>query len=552
MDASESRPAPGVRIYLTGAFRVEGAEGAELTPKSAKGAALLAMLACHPQARRSRSWLQARLWSDRGREQAAASLRQTLSQLRRSLGQAGEVLQVSRAFVALNRERVAVVRAARGELCEGIDVRDAAFAEWLGEERRAWSGRGHPAPPPGNPDPAAAAAPGSAVLRFPALRRKDLVRQVHVFPLTPTQGPERLFEDLFIDGFERWVSEALIAEVHRRPPDPTSGNAISVAVQAYAAGGRGFGLRLQMQEAQTRRSLWSGRKVIEAQGAPPVEHVDFLALIHEATEALADALVVRLRRDMERADAAILGRLALHKVFSMNVEEVIHADHLFQRAHELDPRAIFLAWRAQLRIIQEMERHADGEGRGDEIERLARAALRLEPSNSVVLSVAANAQLLIASDVHAGMELAQRAVGLNPVNPFAWDALSIGLAMSGKPQEAHLHQLRAFAISQRSPIRHFWDMGACLTSVATGKLDLARKLAHNASVMAPDFRPPLRYMATLDAIAGDRTAALQSVEKLRRLEPDFSLRQMVEDESYPVAGLRRAGLLSSGKLRDLT
>lgn len=551
MDLSQSRPAPGVRIHLTGAFRVEGAEGAELTPKSAKGAALLAMLACHPQARRSRSWLQARLWSDRGREQAAASLRQTLSQLRRNLEPAGEVLQVSRAFVALNRERVEVVRDAGGELCEGIDVRDPAYAEWLGEEQRAWSGRAPAAPPPVGADRADAAT-GSAAPHFPALRRRDLVRHVHVFPLTPTQGPERLFEDLFIDGFERWVSEALIAEVHRRPPDPSSGNAISVAVQAYPAGGRGFGLRLQMQEAQTRRTLWSGRKVIEAQGAPPVDHVDFLALVHEATEALADALVVRLRRDMERADAAILGRMALHKLFSMNVEEVIHADHLFQRAHELDPRAIFLAWRAQLRIIQEMERHAAADGRGDEIERLARAALRLEPSNSVVLSVAANAQLLIASDVLAGMELARRAVDLNPVNPFAWDALSIGLAMSGKPQEAHLHQLRAFAISQRSPIRHFWDMGACLTSVAAGKLDLARKLAHKAAVMAPDFRPPLRYMASLDAVAGDQTAALQSVEKLRRLEPDFSLRQMVEDESYPVAGLRRAGLLANGKLRDLT
>lgn len=550
MDVSDSRAAPGLRVHLTGAFRVESAGGADLTPKSAKGAALLALLACHPQARRSRSWLQARLWSERGREQAAASLRQALSQLRRSLGPGGEVLQVSRAFVALNRDRVELVRTPGGELFEGIEVRDPAFAEWLGNERRAWSGRGAPACE--SPGAAAGAAPESAAPRLAALRRTDLVRQVHVFPLTPTQGPERLFEDLFIDGFERWVSEALIAEVHRRPPDPSSGDPISVAVQAYAAGGKGFGLRLQMQEAQSRRMLWSGRKVIEAQGAPPVDHIDFLSLVHEATEALADALVLRLRRDMERADAAILGRLALHKVFTMNVEEVIHADHLFQRAHELDPRAIFLAWRAQLRIIQEMERHAAGEGRAEEIERLARAALRLEPSNSVVLAVAANAQLLVANDVHAGMELAQRAVDLNPVNPFAWDALSIGLAMSGKPQEAHLHQLRAFAISQRSPIRHFWDMGACLTSVATGKLDLARRLAHNAAVMAPDFRPPLRYMATLDAIAGDRTAALQSVEKLRRLEPDFSLRQMVEDESYPVAGLRRAGLLNSGKLRDLT
>lgn len=443
-----------------------------------------------------------------------------------------------------------------------MDVRDPAFADWLGEERRSrqdgGSGEhakgGHPAAadPRGPMLPAPDGGQNPAP-QFPALKRADLIRPIYVHHLTTTPGPERLFEELFIDCFDRWVGEALIAQVHRRAPDHAAGNAISVSVQAYGAGGKSFGLRVQMEEAQSRRTLWSGRRAIEAQGAPPVDHVDFLSLVHEATEALADSLVLRFNRNMERTDASILGRMALHKIFTMNVGEVIHADHLLQRAYELEPRAIFLSWRAQLRIIQQMERHAaDGAQRIEEIERLVLAAVRLEPSNSMVLSVAANAHLLIQDDVHAGMEMARRAVDLNPANPFGWDALSIGLAMAGKPQEAHLHQLRAFAISQRSPIRHFWDMGACLTSVATGKLDLARKLAHNASVMAPDFRPPLRYMAALDAISGDRKAAQQTVEKLRRLEPDFTLRQMVEDESYPVAGLRRSGLLANGKLQDLT
>ncbi len=64
--------------------------------------------------------------------------------------------------------------------------------------------------------------------------------------------------------------------------------------------------------------------------------------------------------------------------------------------------------------------------------------------------------------------------------------------------------------------------------------------------------PPLRYMAALDAVAGDTKSAMRSVEKLRKLEPDFSLKKMVEDEEYPVAGLRRAGILSKDKLTDMT
>lgn len=530
-----------MRICLTGVFRIEAPDGSDLTPKSVKSCGLIALLAAHAQGRRSRSWLQARLWSDRGRDQASASLRQALSQLRRGLGLHEDILTVNRAFVALNRDRIEVLRDPGGEILEGIDLRDPAFVDWLQAERRAQA------------TPEALAPEPSKGVFLPALKRSDLIRSVYVQAMTVAQGPERLFEEMFIDCFERWVSEALICQVHRRAPENLASNPIVVTVQSYAAGGKGFGLRLSMEEAQTRRALWSGRKVVEAQGAPPVDHVDFLSIVHEATEALADALVLRFKRNMDGADAAILGRMSLHKIFSMNIAEVEHADLLLQRAYELDPRAIFLSWRGQLRIIQEMERHAGGgEARRGEIEALIRQAVRLEPTNSMVLSIAANAQLLIEDDVHAGLELARRAISQNPVNPFAWDAMSIGLAMSGKAQEAHLHQLRAFAISQKSPIRHFWDMGACLTSVATDKLDQARKLAHNASVMVPDFRPPLRYMAALDAAAGDTKAAMQSVEKLRKLEPDFTLKRMVEDEDYPVAGLRRAGILAKDKLNDLT
>lgn len=529
---------PLVRITLSGTFRIEGPGGVDLTPKSAKSCGLIALLASHAQGRRARAWLQARLWSDRGRDQASASLRQALSQLRRALGPQGEILQINRAFVGLNRALIEVIRSANEELLEGLDLRDPAFQDWLQSERRALGTH---------------AAQDAVIPTRIALQRADLTRIVHVYPVGNSTGPERVFEELFIDCFERWVSESLVCQVQRRAPDAQSSNPIVVTVQSFPTGGRAFGLRLSIEEGQSRRALWSGRRVIEARGAPPVDHVDFLALVHEATEALGDSLVLRLKRNLAAADAAVLGRMSMHKIFSMTESEVEDADRLLEQAYDLDPRAIFLSWRVQLRIIQAMERHAiDSVDRRAEIRSLIREAFRLEPSNSMVLSVAANAHLLLDDDVPSGIELAQRAIHHNPANPFGWDALSIGLMMSGKVQEAHFHQLRAYAISARSPIRHFWDMGACLTSVAVGKLDQARRLAHSASILVPDFRPPLRYMAALNAAAGDTKSALQAVEKLKKIEPDFTLRRMVEDESYPVAGLRRSGILDDERLRDLT
>ncbi len=208
---------------------MEGPDGSDLTPKSTKSCGLIALLASHPQARRSRSWLQSRLWSDRGRDQASASLRQALSQLRRGLGDQGDVLLVNRAFVALNRDLIDVRRDPGAEFLEGLDLRDSVFDDWVQSERRIQL-------------PVAEAA-----VQVPALKRADLIRNVYVVALTTVPGPERLFEEMFIDCFERWVSEALICQVQRRVPEGLSGNPIVVSVQSYAAGGKGFGLRTEVK-----------------------------------------------------------------------------------------------------------------------------------------------------------------------------------------------------------------------------------------------------------------------------------------------------------------
>src|SRR3954453_639558 len=77
---------PELRIYVVGAFRVLAQNGEDLTPRGRKARALLALLALTPTRRRSRPALQDKLWSDRGPEQGAASLRQTLTEIRRAFG----------------------------------------------------------------------------------------------------------------------------------------------------------------------------------------------------------------------------------------------------------------------------------------------------------------------------------------------------------------------------------------------------------------------------------------------------------------------------------
>lgn len=132
-------------IRLIGQFQVLDSSGRDLTPRGAKARALIAILSRTPDRCRPRRWLEGHLWSDRGAEQASGSLRQALSELRKSLGPLAGHLHSDRDCVALagvetdlDRDPDAARLALMGgrEFLEGIDVIDVAFCGWLREERQ--------------------------------------------------------------------------------------------------------------------------------------------------------------------------------------------------------------------------------------------------------------------------------------------------------------------------------------------------------------------------------------------------------------------------------
>ncbi len=543
MAASEVPVTDGrLRLRLAGPFRLETADGAEVSVKAAKNRGLVALLALAPEGRRSRIWLQDKLWSDRGREQASASLRQGLAQLRDELGAQAGVLSATREDVRLDLRRIDIAttppRGIRAEFLEGIDVRDPEFEEWLRDERMARH--------------SAEGAEGAAWGGAPAVRSPGGRKTIFLVAEAARRSPERLFEDLFLDCLERSLAESLPVDVYRRAPDASETDPVILIVQCFGAMAAQSGLRVRIEQGRAGRTLWTGMRMVPCRGAPPVDHHEVLSLTFEATEALADSLLLDRVRKRAPLDAALMGRLAIRKIFTMARDEIAQADAMLTEAFGLDPHPNFLAWRIQLRVIQRLERHAPVEESGAlEIAELRERAIALDPSNSMVLAASANAKLLIDNDLEAGTKLARASLRMNAANPFAWDCLSIGLLMSGAHEEAHQYQLRANEIASRFPIRHFWEMGACLTSVVTRRTDDAIRLARSASALAPSFRPPLRYLAALHAVAGDAEAAAKAAEKLRRIEPDFSLDRLLHDPSYPITSLRRSGLLESGSLREL-
>lgn len=142
------------RLRLLGAFGLFAPDGSRLAVTSRKGIAVLALIALARSGERSRAWLQAQLWGGRDPEQARASLRRELSNLRLAINPANAppLLSADSVKVRLDLERIAVdvrelhtdvtnVRASTladpGELLEGLDLRgEEGFEDWLREQRQ--------------------------------------------------------------------------------------------------------------------------------------------------------------------------------------------------------------------------------------------------------------------------------------------------------------------------------------------------------------------------------------------------------------------------------
>jgi DNA-binding SARP family transcriptional activator len=146
-----------LRLQLLGAFRLQGPAGEPMVLPTKKSKALLAYLALAGGQLRSRSSLASLLWDESAEPQARESLRQTLSQLRKTLlpSHAHPIISEGDAIVldpsvlyvdavefaqfAAATEPDAHAHAANlfsGELLEGFDLHAPDFDRWLSAARQ--------------------------------------------------------------------------------------------------------------------------------------------------------------------------------------------------------------------------------------------------------------------------------------------------------------------------------------------------------------------------------------------------------------------------------
>jgi TolB-like protein/DNA-binding SARP family transcriptional activator/Flp pilus assembly protein TadD len=249
--AAERSAMAGLTLTLLGGFEARLTDGAAVDLPGQKDRALLAFLAIASGAAQSRERLAGLLWSERGDHQARDSLKQALMRLRRGLGATeGGVLRADRQSVALDHTAVSVdvqtfeqllrdgsvgslaqaTALYRGDLLDGVAVRDPAFEDWLLVERqrlrqlfeRALASLMEKALASGDPDTAAAAARRLLLLDPLSEAAYRTLMQVHCDQAQTSQAVklydglrDRLHRELGVQPESATV--ALYERIRRRP-----------------------------------------------------------------------------------------------------------------------------------------------------------------------------------------------------------------------------------------------------------------------------------------------------------------------------------------------
>ena len=135
-----------ISVSVLGGFNIADRGGVSLLPKGRKTQGILAFIASQRGGATRRTQLIDLFWSDRAEAQGKASLRQSLHELRASLGQlADNLLSIDRQHVRMHAERVqydlwgqdGTIRSFRaGEFLHGLDPIAPVFDEWLTVRRR--------------------------------------------------------------------------------------------------------------------------------------------------------------------------------------------------------------------------------------------------------------------------------------------------------------------------------------------------------------------------------------------------------------------------------
>jgi TolB-like protein len=528
------------RLSLLGSFWFENPQGERIMISSKRSRALLGMLATADKGERSRRWLETNLWANRSGEQAKASLRKELFNLRKLFGDAADdIIGADANSIWLNLDALEIdVRqddiASNEAFLEGLDLRgEDAFEDWLRERRAEFSAEFEArvvAPKPTNQTNAQPPAPPSA-------STEGANPAIAVLPFRFEPPNEELDYVAFGIGEElinrlsrlRWLSviarsssfAAAINGLDARAAGKALG-ARYVVEGSFRPAGKQFRFQIALTDASTGRSLWSETVAID--------QITDMEAVEAALDGIAAALDQRVDQSEQlRAVSAQSDQPEVRKLVwrarwhfaKLTGEDMEVAAELLDKAEQLEPASaeilIEKAWLQARRLW--LNRGAYDEIRA--LRRLAQKASIADPDDARGYMIAGIAEFWLQQPERAE-KLFERAIDLNPSLVMAHAQLGSCWHHRGKSAKAVEALETARSLSPNDQDLFYTEGELAMAYLGLGEPEKA--LAHAEASLARRAAYWSSHVAKINALValGDMSGAQQAYEELMLSQPRFA------------------------------
>jgi adenylate cyclase len=306
----------------------------------------------------------------------------------------------------------------------------------------------------------------------------------------------------------------------------------------------------QLIDAITGAHLWADRFERDL--------TDVFALQDEVTIAVVSAIEPKMlqaeiamatRRRPENLTAYDYFLRALPQYYLATREGLAEAIRLAHRALELDPRfgsAAALAGDCHVNNVI-LGYANDPQFDRKEAVRLARLALSIDDGDPDTLSSAAVISAYMVGDSEAEIEMADRAVALNPNSWRTWNCRGYVYRVAGLPEEAIRSFERAVRMSPVDPLLYMTFLGTGVALIELGRFDEAIVVLKKALRQNPSYVPACRCLASAFAHLGRDAEAHDAAARAIEIDPAFTISAFIargagKNVKLLIEGLRKAGL----------
>jgi adenylate cyclase len=307
----------------------------------------------------------------------------------------------------------------------------------------------------------------------------------------------------------------------------------------------------QLIDAVTGAHIWADRFERDL--------LDVFALQDEVAVAVVSAIQPKLlQTEIETATRRRPGNLtaydyylrALQQYYPATREGLTEAIRLAHRSLELDPRFGLVAALASVCHMQNVIwGHAvDPQFDRNETVRLLRLALSIDDGDPEILAMSAMASTFMVGDSESEIEMADRAVALNPNSYVAWHARGWVYRNAGLPKQALPCFEHAMRSSPVDPLTHRALLGMAAAYVELRCFDEAIVAGRKAQRHHPSYSPAYCCLASAFAHLGRHAEARAAATRVLETDPSFTTisafiaRGGQSKAKLLIEGLRKAGL----------